>query len=195
MLFVTQAAVSQVQAQNHAQSQSKDAISYAKSKLPQVMGSGAKDFEGSTWKLNKRYCVASLSAEDMANPTRVYDLAGYYQTWTFENGKQSFEIHNAAKDNSRCVTRIDGTYGYVEIPQGSGVDGVLGTTTERRRRLDCPTTYLGPSLGLIHLLTWSDETRSRYHDATLAGSINNTVCPSTTDYLITDWDKYQDLPL
>lgn len=156
-------------------------------------GRGADALNNTTWKLTSRFCAASLAESDISSPTLVYDIAIYHQTWHFDQGgRQVFEIHNASKDTNKCATKISGQFGFTEIPEATGpINAVLATTTVKRERVDCPTTYTGPSLGLIHLLTLVSPTEFR--DATLAGSINNTVCPSTTDYLITAWKKYETL--
>lgn len=154
---------------------------------------GSVSLNGTTWKLIQRFCSLSLSATDIANPNRVYDLTGYYQTWHFdEGGKQIFEIHNAAKDGGPCSTKITGQFGYSDIPGDGPITAVMATTTVKRERSECPTSYTGPSLGLIHLLNWVTP-NVEYRDATLAGSINTTVCPNVTDYLITNWKKYDTL--
>lgn len=152
------------------------------------------EFDNSTWKLQKRICVRGLAEADLQTPTKVYDIADYHQTWIFQNGIQSFLIHNASRDANKCATQVDGSYAYVTLPN-SPFDAVLGASTERRRRVDCPATYTGPSLGLIHLIKWSDASRTEFRDSTLAGTINNTVCPDVNDYLVTVWKKYEDLPL
>ncbi len=154
---------------------------------------GTTDFNNTTWQLTQRFCAKSLNPADIANPNRVYDLSGYYQTWHFDgSGNQVFEIHNAAKDKGPCATKITGAFGYAELPDPGAINAVMATTTTKRERASCPSTYTGPSLGLIHLISWVAP-GTEYRDSTLAGSINTTVCPNTTDYLITNWKKYDTL--
>jgi len=170
---------------------SKEVRSQLKMSLENKLGTIS--LNNTTWKLIERFCAASLSPADIANPNRVYDLTGYHQTWHFDDGgKQVFEIHNAAKDGGPCSTKITGQFGYSDIPGDGPITAVMATTTTKRERTLCPSTYAGPSLGLIHLLNWVTP-NLEYRDATLAGSINTTVCPNVTDYLITNWKKYDTL--
>lgn len=149
--------------------------------------------EGTTWKLVDRFCAPGTNEGDMSTPTKVYDISVYHQTWTFENGKQTFQIHNATFDSNKCSTRIDGDYGYVDIPNMEPI-AVLGTSTTRRRRVDCAATYPGPLLGLLHVLSW--EGTDTFRVMTLGTSIAPVpiACPNAGDYLITKWKKYQEAP-
>lgn len=163
------------------------------SQAPAFAGNQTKGidvFDGATFQLVERVCSAGPTP---ANPTKVFDLTSYHQTWDFSRGSFTFQIHNPTAAPAKCATRIEGRYGLADLNSG-GVDAILATSTESRRMIACAPTYAGPVLGSIHKIVWLGG-YDRFLTFIRASEVRAGLCPGADDYLVTVWNRYLDLPL
>lgn len=145
------------------------------------------------WAMVRRICVSDLSETALANPTQVYDVNLYYQTYTFSGSQYTIDL-NEFRNGFRCIRQVNGSFGLWPFST-STTDAVLAISLDSRYRLYCDPNYKGPWITMTHQFKWSNFDHSKFILSTVSGDIRPGLCPDDNDFLVTEWEKYVKLPL